>query len=71
MWSVCVYTSAKSENPHFNTQVGEQTFVWIGRFKHILCSMNKPHHLFYLHRMVLGRNRYTARCYKHGKKNYK
>lgn len=25
----------KSENPNFNTQAGEQTFVWVGRFRHI------------------------------------
>ena len=29
----------KSENPSFNTQAGEQTFIWVGRFKHILCSI--------------------------------
>ena len=26
----------KTENPTFNTQAGEQTFVWVGRFKHTL-----------------------------------
>ena len=46
----------KQQHPDYNTQAGEQTFVWIHRFKHILCSMNKVHHLFYLHRMVLRRN---------------
>lgn len=58
----------KEANPDFNTQAGEQTFIWVGRFKNILCSMNKTHHLFYLHRMVLRRNTYTAKCYKHGRK---
>ena len=58
----------KADNPHFNTQAGEQTFVWVARFKHILCSMNKTHHLFYLHRMVVRRNWYTSKCYKNGKK---
>lgn len=58
----------KKENPHFNTQASEQTFVWVGRFKHILCSMNKNHHLFYLHRMVLRRNTYTTKCYRNGRK---
>ena len=58
----------KSENPSFNTQAGEQTFVWVGRFKHILCSMNKTHHLFYLHRMVRRRNAYTVKCYRNGRK---
>ena len=58
----------KEEHPEFNTQAGEQTFVWIHRFSHILCSMNKTHHLFYLHRMVLRRNDYTSQCYVKGKK---
>ena len=58
----------KTEHPYYNTQAGEQTFVWVGRFQHILCSMNKTHHLFYLHRMVLRRNTYTAKCYRTGKK---
>ena len=35
----------KEEHPHANTQAGEQTFVWMGRFKHIVCAMNKTHHV--------------------------
>ena len=58
----------KEEHPNFNTQAGEQTFVWVSRFRHILCSMNMIHHLFYLHRMVLRRNNYTSKCYLNGKK---
>lgn len=58
----------KSEHPHYNTQAGEQTFVWMGRFKNICCAMNKSHHLFYLHRMVRRRNRYTEKCYLYGRK---
>ena len=46
----------------------EQTFVWLSRFKKILCAMPKVHHLFYLHRMVKHRNAYTTACYKYGKK---
>ena len=57
----------KQENKYFNTQAGEQTFVWVSRFRHILCAMNKTHHLFYLHRMV-RRNDYTSKCYKHNRK---
>lgn len=60
--------SVKEKYPNYNTQAGEQTFLWVGRFKHILCSMNKTHHLFYLHRMVLRRNTYTVKCYKSGRK---
>ncbi len=50
------------------TQAGEQTFVWLGRFKHIVCAMNKLHHLFYMHRMIRQRNQYTTKCYLHGRK---
>ena len=58
----------KELNPTWNTQAGEQTFIWLSRFKHIVCSMTKEHHLFYIHRMVVRRNAYTAKCYKHGRK---
>ena len=58
----------KDENPCFNTQAGEQMFVWMGKFKNIVCAMGKTHHLFYLHRMVCRRNRYTDKCYSYGKK---
>ena len=58
----------EQQYPDMNTQVGEQTFTWLYHFKHILCSMPKVHHLFYLHRMVVRRNQYTAKCYKYGKK---
>lgn len=59
-------------HPHLkdtkNTSAAEQTFSWLGRFKKILSAMNKTHHLFYLHRLVVRRNSYTARCYKAGRK---
>ena len=42
----------KERFPVANTQAGEQTFIWLGRFRHIQCAMNKQHHLFYLHQMV-------------------
>lgn len=58
----------KEKHPHANTQAGEQTFVWMGRFKHIVCAMNKTHHMFYLHRMIRRRNIYTEKCYKNGRK---
>ncbi len=51
-----------------NTQAAEQTFVWLGRFKKIMCSMPKVHHLFYLHRLIKRRNSYVDKCYKNGKK---
>ena len=56
-----------TELPDMNTQAGEQTFTWIARFRHIVCAMNKHHHLFYIHRMVLRRNIYTSKCYAQAK----
>ncbi len=35
----------KAEKPDFNTQAGEQTFLWLCKFKHIVCAMNKTHNL--------------------------
>ena len=58
----------KEKHPSYNTQAGEQTFVWIGKFKNIVCAMSKTHHLFYIHRMVRHRNKYTEKCYMYGKK---
>ena len=55
----------KEIHPDANTQAGEQTFVWMARFKNIVCAMNKAHHL---HCMVRKRNSYTAKCYANGKK---
>lgn len=51
-----------------NTMAAEQTFVWLGRFKKIVCSMPKVHHLFYIHRVVRRRNDYNERYYRLGKK---
>ena len=58
----------KEKLPDGNTMAGEQTFTWLSRFKKILCSMPKNHHMFFLHRMVVRRNAYTITCYKNGKK---
>jgi len=58
----------KDELPEGNTMAAEQTFVWLSRYKKIVCAMPKVHHLFYLHRMVKRRNNYTVTCYKNGKK---
>ena len=54
--------------PHRHTMAGKQTFTWLSRFKKILCSMPKVHHMFFLHRMVVCRNSYTVTYYKNGKK---
>ena len=58
----------KEHLPNMNIMAAEQTFVWLSRFKKILCSMPKVHHLFYMHRMVVRRNSYTVSCYKRGLK---
>lgn len=58
----------KKDNPHFNTMSCEQTFAWLSRHKHILCSMPKTHFHFYLHRMVKRRNKYISYCYSEGKR---
>ena len=55
------------KNPDANTQAGEQTFVWMARYKNIVYATNKTHHLFYLHHMI-RRNNYTAKCYANGRK---
>ena len=39
--------TVKRGTPNFNTHAGEQTFVWTGRFRHILCTMNKTHHCLF------------------------
>ena len=54
----------KESLPKLNTPVAEQTFIWSARFKKILGAMPKTHFLFYYHRMVVRRNRYTEKCYK-------
>ncbi len=56
--------SLKDKIPNLNTPVAEQTFVWAARFKKILGAMSKRHFLFFYHRMVVRRNRYTEKCYK-------
>ena len=51
-----------------NTQAAEQTFVWLGRYKKVVSSMTKTHHLFYIHRMARRKNAYSVKCYKYGRK---
>jgi len=58
----------RQELPKANTMCCEQTFAWLSRFKKILCSMDKRHFHFYLHRMVQRWNRYISYCYKTGKR---
>ena len=64
------YNPAKLKDilPDWHTMAGKQTFTWLSRFKKILCSMPKAHHMFFLHRMTVRRNAYTVTYYKNGKK---
>ena len=48
--------------------IAEQTFAWLSRYKKIVCSMDKLHHLFFLHRIVSRRNKYTHLCISTGRK---
>ena len=48
--------------PDCNLMIAEQTFSWLSRYKKILNSMPKNHHLFFLHRTVYRRNQYTELC---------
>ena len=51
-----------------NTQSGEQTFVWFGKFQKILNNMPKTRHHFMVHMLVRARNDYTDWCYSQGLK---
>lgn len=50
----------KEKYLNLNTPFTEQVFTWSARFKKILCAMPQERFLFYYHRMVVRRNRYTA-----------
>ena len=53
--------------PDANLMTAEETFSWLGRFKKILNSMPKNHCHFFVHRMILRRNKYTEHCHATGK----
>ena len=48
----------KDKYPEVHFMSAEQTFVWLVRFRRILCAMPKRHHLSYLHRLINRRNNY-------------
>ena len=54
----------KNMYPDANLMTCEQVFCWIGRYKKILNSTPKTHFHFLLHRLIIGRNRYTEYCYR-------
>jgi hypothetical protein len=60
------YNPDKVLPPGYNTMVAEQTFAWFSRFKKNANSMNQVHHLFFIHRNMKRRNKYTLRCRKRG-----
>jgi hypothetical protein len=45
-----------------NTMVAEQTFSWLGKYKKQMCAMNKHNQMFFMHRLCIRRNEYTAKC---------
>ena len=54
--------------PNVNLMCCEQTFIWLSRYKKIVCAMSKNHHLFFLHRIIKRRNEYTEFCHNQGRK---
>ena len=54
----------KKMYPDANLMTCEQVFCWMGRYKKILNSTPKTHFHFLLHRLIIGRNRYTEYCYR-------
>lgn len=51
----------------YNTMIAEQTFAWFLRFKKNANSMTQSHHLFFIHRNIKRRNRYTTIVRHRGK----
>ena len=50
-------SKVSKDYPDANLMTCEELFAWLGRFKKILNSMTKNHCHFFLHRMVLRRNK--------------
>ena len=58
------FSTVHPELSYRNTQVGEQTFIYLGRFAKMFSSMTKRHFNFHFHRLVLARNDYISRWNK-------
>ena len=58
----------RDKYPNVNLMCCEQTFIWLSRYKKIVCAMSKNHHLFFLHRIIKRRNEYTEFCHNQGRK---
>ena len=57
-------SKASTSFPKCNLMIAEETFAWLSRYKKILNSMPRNHHLFMLHRLVCRRNAYTELCHR-------
>ena len=53
---------SQSENPDFNTQAGEQTFTWVSRFQHILCSVFIIYFIYTAFGIIYGMGMRNAIC---------
>ena len=60
-------SKVQEDYPEANLMIAKETFSWLGRFKKILNSMPKNHSHFFLHRMIILRNKYTEYCHENGK----
>ena len=62
----------KEDHPSFNTQAGEETFVWVSQFRHILCSMTKHTIFFFSHNYIewfyAEIHIHQSKCYMNGRK---
>ena len=56
-------------HPNYNFMIAEETFAWLSRYRRILASMNKTHHMYFLHRIIFKRNKYTEKCLKMKRKS--
>ena len=56
------FANVHPELSYRNTQCGEQTFIYLGRFAKMFSAMTKRHFNFHLHRLILARNDYISRC---------
>ena len=60
--------NATAKYPEANMMQCEQTFAWLARYKKILIYSPKIQFHFIIHRLVTGRNKYTEKCYRDGRK---
>ena len=44
----------RDKYPNVNLMCCEQTFIWLSRYKKIVCAMSKNHHLFFCNELLKG-----------------